>query len=168
MSGPHKQQIVPEEHQDPERNPGSRHEEGECSAPTMAPVFVLLQDVEETRGGGRPRGPGTVGTTGAPATPAEGLPRHQAASPASGDRSSTKQVGGCFASQESLGGLGCVETAVFFRSDTGEDHVVAASVSSGPPVGLTMATAAKRLETLTVPSTSTANQTLSNRNVLKT
>lgn len=39
---------------------------------TMAPVFVLLQEVEEKRGGGPPRGPGTVRTTGAPATAAEG------------------------------------------------------------------------------------------------
>lgn len=92
---PHKQQLVrEEEHQDPERNPGSRDEEGaECSAATMAPVFVLLQEVEEMRGGGRPRGPGTVGTTGSPATAAEGLPRRRAAFPSRGDRSSCAQTG---------------------------------------------------------------------------
>lgn len=81
MAGPwalrlrsHKQQIVPEEeHQDPERNPGAGGEEGaECSAATMAPVFVLLQEVEEKRGGGPPRGPGAARSRDAPATAAEG------------------------------------------------------------------------------------------------
>lgn len=74
----------------------------------MAPVFVLLQEVEKKRGGGPLRGSGPVGAArvSAPATAAaEQLPRRQAAqsgcftAPVMIPQPLTcKQVGGCFTS----------------------------------------------------------------------
>lgn len=107
----HKQQIVPEEeHEDPERNPEACGEEGtECSAATMAPVFALLQEVEKKRGGGPPRGPGTVRTTGAAA--AAGRKLKDSLFARLPIPPLPKQVGGCRTSQERQVG-GCTSVAL--------------------------------------------------------